>query len=121
MSDSAFEHCFPARNEAVIDPDIGSEQRALGSFAKVLDRAELDFHLPGLRHGCIGAVEWAIGPARRRSSRKRQPLQPTRRLLRRASWGRPEHPNRRRFTRTRPHRYKEPAELGDEQRGPGSR
>ena len=34
----------------------------VGSFAKVLDRAELDFDLPGLRHGCVGAIEGAISP-----------------------------------------------------------
>src|SRR5262249_11737664 len=50
-----------ARNEAVIDPEIGSEQRALGSLAKVLDRAELDFHIARFRHGRIAAVERSIG------------------------------------------------------------
>src|SRR5438046_799254 len=60
MSDFTFEYCLPARNEAVIDPDIGSEQRALGAVAKVFDRAELDFHFAGLRHGRIRAVEGTI-------------------------------------------------------------
>jgi hypothetical protein len=40
MSEFTFERRLPARNETVIDPEIGSEQRALGSLAKVLDRAE---------------------------------------------------------------------------------
>src|SRR5262249_44572910 len=61
MREFTFECCLPARNETVIDPEIGSEQRAPGSYAKILDRAELDFHLAGFRHGRIGAVEWPIG------------------------------------------------------------
>jgi len=43
MRELTFECCLPARNETVIDPEIGSEQRALGSRPQVLDRAELDF------------------------------------------------------------------------------
>ena len=62
VSDFTFERCFPARGEAIIDPEIGSEQRALGCFAKVLDRAQLDFDLPGFRDGRISTVEWTIGP-----------------------------------------------------------
>src|ERR1700752_2934156 len=42
---------------------MGSEQRALGSLAKGLDRAELDFYLARFRHGRVSAVEWAIGLA----------------------------------------------------------
>ena len=61
MSELTLECCFPALDEAVIDPEIGSEQRAHGSRAKVLDRAELDFDLAGLGHRRISAVEWAIG------------------------------------------------------------
>ena len=61
-SDVALQRCFPARGEAVIDPDIGSKQHALGSLATVLDRAQLDFHLALFRHGGIRAVEGAIGP-----------------------------------------------------------
>ena len=49
---------------------------ALGSRAKVLDRAELDFELAGLGHCRIGTVEWTIGldlttPAAKR--RRRSP------------------------------------------------
>src|SRR5690348_1274105 len=40
MSDVALERCFPARGEAVVDSDIGSEQGAVGAFANILDRAE---------------------------------------------------------------------------------
>jgi hypothetical protein len=61
MSEFTLERRLPARNETVIDPEIGSEQRALASLAKVLDRAELDFDLARFRHGRVGAVEWAIG------------------------------------------------------------
>src|SRR5437870_6728185 len=61
-SDVALQRCFPARGEAVIDPDIGSKQNALDSLATVLDRAQLDFHLTLFRHGGIRAVEGAIGP-----------------------------------------------------------
>ena len=61
MSELTLECSFPARDEAVIDPQIGSEQHTLGSAAKVLDRAELDFDLACFRHGRIGAVEWSIG------------------------------------------------------------
>src|SRR6516162_7490106 len=61
MSELTLECSFPARDEAVIDPEIGGEQRALGSHAKVLDRAELDFYLARFRHGRIGAVERSIG------------------------------------------------------------
>ena len=61
MREFTFKCCLPARNETVIDPEIGSEQRALGSYPKVLDRAELDFYLTRFRHGRIGAVEWTIG------------------------------------------------------------
>ena len=45
MRELTFECCLPAWNETVIDPEIGSEQRALGSRPQVLDRAELDFDL----------------------------------------------------------------------------
>ena len=61
MSELTLERSLPARNETVIDPEIGSEQRALGSPAKVFDRAKLDFDLAGFRNGRIGAVEWTIG------------------------------------------------------------
>jgi len=61
MTEFTLERCFPAQDEAVIDPQIGSEQHTLGSAAKVLDRAELDFHFARFRHRRIGAVEWTIG------------------------------------------------------------
>src|ERR1700746_3637613 len=61
MSEFTLECCFPTRDEPVIDPEIGSEQRALGSPPKVLDRAELDFYLARFRHRRVSAVEWAIG------------------------------------------------------------
>src|SRR6516164_2267299 len=64
MSELTLECSFPAGNEAVIDPKIGSEQRALGSRAKVLDRAELNFYLAGFCHRRIGAVERTIGHCR---------------------------------------------------------
>src|SRR5438445_12341995 len=57
----ALEHRLPARDEAVIDPDIGSEHCAFSAFAKVLDGAKLDFDLAGFRHGRIRPVEGAIG------------------------------------------------------------
>src|SRR5215831_2040214 len=60
MRELTLECCLPTRNEAVIDPEIGSEQRALGSGAKVFDRAELEFHLARFHDGRIGAVEWTI-------------------------------------------------------------
>src|SRR5215467_401979 len=60
MRKLTLECCLPARNETVIDPEIGSEQRALGSRAKVFDRAELEFHLARFHDGRIGAVEWTI-------------------------------------------------------------
>ena len=52
-----------------------SQQRALASLAKVLDRAELDFYLARFRHGRVSAVEWAIGlglttPAGQRRSQR---------------------------------------------------
>src|SRR6516164_7573907 len=77
MSELTLERRFPARNEAVIDPEIGSEQRALGCRAKVFDRAELDFDLARFRHRCIGAIEWAVGldipgPANERRSSQRR-------------------------------------------------
>src|SRR5262249_7904663 len=59
MSEPTLECCFPTRDEPIIDPEIGSEQRAVGSHPKVLDRAELDFYLACLGYGRIGAVEWA--------------------------------------------------------------
>jgi hypothetical protein len=62
MSDFALQRCFPPRREAVIDPDIGSGQRPIGSIAKVFDRAELDLHLACFRHGRIRAVEGTVGP-----------------------------------------------------------
>ena len=52
---------------------------ALGSRAKVLDRAELDFELAGLGHCRIGTVEWTIGldlttpKGKRRYSQRRHP------------------------------------------------
>jgi hypothetical protein len=55
-----LERCFPARDEAVIDPEIGGEKRALASLAKVFERAKLDFDLASFRHRRIGAVEWTI-------------------------------------------------------------
>src|SRR5215472_4772210 len=58
---SVIARCAPAWDEAIIDPEIRSQQRALGSCAKILDRAELDLHLARFRHGRIGAVEWSIG------------------------------------------------------------
>src|SRR5262250_500885 len=61
MRELTFECCLPARNETVIDPEIGSEQRALGSRPQVLNRAELDFHRARVHHGRIGAVEWSVG------------------------------------------------------------
>src|SRR5262252_8733802 len=61
MREFTFKCCLPARDEAIIDPEIGSEQRALGSRPQVLDRTELDFYLARFRHGRIGAVEWPIG------------------------------------------------------------
>src|SRR5215813_3031108 len=61
MREFTFKCCLPARNETVIDPEIGSDQRALGSRLQVLDRTEFDFDLAGFRHGRIGAVEWTIG------------------------------------------------------------
>src|SRR6516164_256424 len=61
MRELTLERGFPSRDEAVIDPEIGGEQRALGSHAKVLERAELDFDLAGLGDGGIRAVERAIG------------------------------------------------------------
>src|SRR6516162_8204709 len=61
MREFTLERRLPARDETVIDPEIGSEQRALSSLAKVLDGAELDFDLARFRHGRIGAVEWPIG------------------------------------------------------------
>src|SRR5215469_10359158 len=60
MRELTLECCLPARNETVIDPEIGSDQRALGFRSQVLDRTELDFHLAGFRHRRIGAVEWTI-------------------------------------------------------------
>src|SRR5215472_1183265 len=60
MREFTFKCCLPARDEAIIDPEIGSEQRALGSRPQVLDRAELDFYLARFRDGRIGAVEWTI-------------------------------------------------------------
>src|SRR6516162_5864320 len=56
MRELSLECRFPARNKAVIDPEIGSEQRPLGSRPKVLERAELDFYLAGFRHRRVGAV-----------------------------------------------------------------
>src|ERR1700739_3315269 len=61
VSRVALQRCFPAGAKTVIDPKIGSEQGAIASVAKVLDRAELDFHLTRLRDGRIRAVEWTIG------------------------------------------------------------
>src|SRR6516165_11557031 len=61
MRELSLECRFPARNKAVIDPEIGSEQGPLGSRPKVLERAELDFYLAGFRHRRVGAVEWTIG------------------------------------------------------------
>jgi len=61
MRDYALKHRFPAWAKAAIGPDIGSKQRALGSFAQIFDRAELDFHLACLRHCGIRAVERTIG------------------------------------------------------------
>jgi hypothetical protein len=40
---------------------LGGKERTLGLFAKILDRAKLDFHLAGGGHGRIRAVEWSIG------------------------------------------------------------
>src|SRR5215469_11783269 len=79
MREFTFKCCLPARDEAIIDPEIGSEQRALGSRPQVLDRAELDFHFARFRDGRIGAVEWTIslgittpeGKTRRDSERRR--------------------------------------------------
>src|SRR5215471_10249799 len=79
MSELTLECRFPAQNKAVIDPEIGSEQRALGSRPQVLDRAELDFDLARFHDGRIGAVEWTIsfslttpeGKNRRDSERRR--------------------------------------------------
>src|SRR5271166_5084588 len=62
MSDFALQRRFPTRGEPVIDPEIGSEQSAIGSVAKVLDRTEFDFHLARFRHRCIRSVEGTIGP-----------------------------------------------------------
>ena len=62
MSDFALQRCFPAQGEAVIDPDIGRAQRAVGPVAKVFDRAKLDLHLSCFRHGRIRAVEGTVGP-----------------------------------------------------------
>src|SRR5262245_8487506 len=76
MREFTLECCLPARNETVIDPEIGSEQRALGPCPQVLDRAEFYFYLACFRHGRIGAVEWPIGhrlttPAAQRRSQYR--------------------------------------------------
>src|SRR5690349_25111385 len=61
MSDFAFQRGFPAGGEPVIDLEVGGEQRALGSVAKVLYRPELDLDLAPFHHGRIRAVERAIG------------------------------------------------------------
>src|SRR6516164_6396184 len=61
MREFTFKCCFPTRNETVIDPGIGSEQRALGFRPQVLDRAELDFDLARFHDCRIGAVEWSVG------------------------------------------------------------
>src|SRR5215472_1945479 len=58
---SVIARCAPAWDEAIIDPEIRSQQRALGSHAKRLDRTELDLHLARFHHRRIGAVEWSIG------------------------------------------------------------
>ena len=62
MSNFGLQRCFPAWGEAVIDPYIGGKQRAVGSVAKVFDRAKLNLHLACFRHGRIRAVERTIGP-----------------------------------------------------------
>src|SRR5215831_13105484 len=79
MRELTLQCCLPARNETVIDPEIGSEHRALGSRPQVLDRAELNFDLARFHDGRIGAVEWTIslclttpeGKNRRDSERRR--------------------------------------------------
>src|SRR5215471_19780947 len=76
---SVIARCAPAWDEAIIDPEIRSQQRALGSRAKVFDRTELDLHLARFHHRRIGAVEWTIslclttpeGKNRRDSERRR--------------------------------------------------
>jgi len=62
VRECALKHRFPARGKAVIDPDVGRKQRAVGSFAKVFDRTKLDLHFARFCHGRIRAVERTIGP-----------------------------------------------------------
>ena len=57
----ALEHRFPTWEESVIQPHIGGKESTLRPFAKILDRAKLDFHLAGGGHSRIRAVEWSIG------------------------------------------------------------
>src|SRR5438270_6651834 len=77
MRDSAFEHRFPARGEAVVEPNIRRKERAFNSLAEIFDGAKLDFHFPGLRDRRIRPVERAIGlggaagPAKRGSYSER--------------------------------------------------
>src|SRR5689334_633259 len=62
MSDFTLQRCFPARSEAVIDLDIRGEDRALATFAEILDRAKLDLDFARFGDSRIGAVEGTIGP-----------------------------------------------------------
>ena len=56
-----LEHRFPTWDEAVIQPHIGGKEGTLRPFAKILDRAKLNFHLARRGHSRIRAVEWSIG------------------------------------------------------------
>jgi hypothetical protein len=56
-----LDHRFPTWDEAVIQPHIRGRECAFRPFAKILDRAKLDFHLARRGHGRVRAVEWTIG------------------------------------------------------------
>ena len=64
MADIALERGFPVRREAVIDPEIGCEQRSLGFVPLIFDRAELDRLLVAVRAGSNEpAAIWVFRPA----------------------------------------------------------
>jgi len=64
VRDLALDRRFPAWREPVIEPQIGREELALGSFAKVVGRTKLDFDVSCVCYRCIRPVEWTIGLGR---------------------------------------------------------
>jgi len=111
MRKYTLEHRFPVWRKAAIEPDIRRKKRPLGSFAKLFDRPQLDFRLARRGYGGIRSVERTGRPAQRPTSSREGPRNRAPRRRQSPSWGRTEHPDRRRLVPPSPRRQKEPVEF----------